>query len=188
MEPFFLKAQINKRVVWGAVLGFIGTILIYKAEFNSVRISQEYLLAMLFAMSSVLFASLGNITSAFNQKIGMPVIQTTAYGMIFGALSMALIAAMFGKPFVIETSFGYLASLAYLSIFGSVIAFTGYLTLIGRIGADKAAYTIVFVPVIAIAISAIFEDYPLDIYAVTGIFLIVLANIFALIKKKTPTD
>ncbi len=179
----FLKAKINKRVVFGAIIGFIGTILIYKAEFNSFSASTDYLYAMLFAMSSVLFASLGNITSALNQKNGMPVIQTVAYGMVYGAIIMGLIAFLLGKPFVIDTSFTYLASLAYLSIFGSVIAFTGYLTLIGRIGADKAAYTIVFVPVIAIAISTIYEDYPLDIYTIVGILLIVSANVAALIKK-----
>ena len=182
-NAIFLKAKINKRVVIGALLGFAGTILIYKAEFSNFSTSSEYLFAIVFAMSSVLFASLGNITSAFNQKNGMPVIQTVAYGMVYGAISMGVIAFLLGKPFVIDTSFAYLASLAYLSIFGSIIAFTGYLTLIGRIGADKAAYTIVFVPVIAIAISTVYEDYPLDAYAVVGILLIVLANIAALIKK-----
>lgn len=182
-NTIFLKAKINKRVLVGAFLGFVGTILIYKAEFSSFSASSEYLFAIGFAMSSVLFASLGNITSAINQKKGMPVIQTVAYGMVYGGLSMAFIAFILGKPFVIDTSFSYLASLAYLSIFGSIIAFTGYLTLIGRIGADKAAYTIVFVPVIAIAISTMYEDYPLDAYAVFGILLIVIANIAALVKK-----
>lgn len=180
----FLKAQINKRVVFGAIIGFIGTILIYKTEFSSFSTSTEYLLAVIFGLSSVVFASLGNITSAINQKNDMPVIQTVAYGMFYGACSMAFIALILGKPFVIDTSVTYLVSLAYLSIFGSVIAFTTYLTLIGRIGADKAAYTIVFVPVIAIIISSVYESYPLDGYAVFGILLIVVANIAALVKKQ----
>jgi len=179
----FLKTKINKQVVIGALLGFIGTILIYKAEFNTFNISPEFILAVVFGLGSVVFASLGNITSALNQKKGMPVIQTTAYGMIYGGLSMAFIALVLGKPFIIDTSFAYLISLAYLSIFGSIIAFTAYLTLIGRIGADKAAYTIVFVPVIAIMISTIYESYPLDVYTIMGILLIVVANMAVLIKK-----
>ncbi len=179
----FFKANINRRVVFGAILGFLGTVLIYKAEFASFQASPKYLMAVIFALSSVMFASLGNITSAINQKNGMPVIQTVAYGMIYGAISMGIIALVLGKPFVIDTSFEYLASLAYLSIFGSIIAFTTYLTLIGRIGADKAAYTIVFVPIIAIIISAVFEDYPLGLYAIFGMALIVVANVVALLKK-----
>ncbi len=179
----FFKANINRRVVFGAILGFLGTVLIYKAEFASFKSSPEYLIAVVFALSSVMFASLGNITSAINQKNGMPVIQTVAYGMIYGAISMGCIAFVLGKPFMIDTSFEYLASLAYLSVFGSIIAFTTYLTLIGRIGADKAAYTIVFVPIIAIIISAVFEDYPLDLYAILGMALIIIANVVALLKK-----
>ncbi|MCF6351967.1 MAG: EamA family transporter [Cyclobacteriaceae bacterium] len=181
----FFKASINRRVVLGAILGFLGTVLIYKAEFASFQSSTEYLIAVVFALSSVIIASLGNITSAINQKNGMPVIQTVAYGMIYGALVMALIAILLGKPFAIDTSFAYLASLGYLSIFGSVIAFTAYLTLIGRIGADKAAYAIVFVPIIAIIISAVFEDYRLDIYAIFGMGLIIVANVVALLKRES---
>ncbi len=179
----FFKASINRRVVLGAILGFLGTILIYNAEFASFQSSPEYLIAAAFALGSVIIASLGNIASAINQNNGMPVIQTVAYGMIYGAISMGCIALVLGKPFTIDTSFTYLASLAYLSIFGSIIAFTSYLTLIGRIGADKAAYTIVFVPIIAIIISAIFEDYPLDIYTILGMMLIIVANVVALFKK-----
>ncbi len=179
----FHKAEVNKRVVLGAILGFLGTALIYKAEFASFQASSEYLIAVVFTLSSVMFASLGNITSAINQKNGMPVIQTAAYGMIYGAISMVFIAIILGKSFAIDTSFTYLASLGYLSIFGSVIAFTAYLTLIGRIGADKAAYTIVFVPIIAIIISAVFESYPIDLYAISGMLLIIIANVVALFKK-----
>jgi drug/metabolite transporter (DMT)-like permease len=179
----FFKAKINNRVVIGAILGFLGTVLIYKAEFSSFSTSSEYVMAVVFALSSVMFASLGNITSAINQKNGMPVIQTVAYGMIYGAISMGAIALILGKPFDMDTSLSYLASLAYLSIFGSIIAFTTYLTLIGRIGADKAAYTIVFVPIIAIIISAVLESYPIDLYAILGMLLIIIANVVALLKK-----
>lgn len=179
----FLKAEINARIVIGAVLGLIGTILIYKTEFRNFKSSPEFIMAIVFAIGSIISASLGNITSAINQHKKMPVIQTTAYGMLYGALSMALIALLVGKSFTIDTSFPYMASLAYLAIFGSVIAFTAYLTLIGRIGAGKAAYTIVIVPVVAIALSTIFEDYRLDGFGILGIILLISGNVFAMIKK-----
>lgn len=179
----FLKATINKRIVFGAVIGLIGTVLIYKTEFESFQATTEYLFAFLFCVGSIVFASMGNITSAINQNKGMPVIQTVAYGMVYGALSMTVIALLLGKTFTIDTSIPYLASLFYLAVFGSVIAFTAYLTLIGRIGADKAAYTIIIVPIIAIGISTLFEDYHLDGYAIFGIGLIVIGNITALVKN-----
>ena len=179
----FLKAKVNGRVVIGAILGLTGTILIYRTEFISYQSSDEFTIALLYCIGSVVFASLGNITSAYNQSKKMPVIQTTAFGMIYGALAMGLIALIAGKSFTIDWSITYLASLFYLAFFGSVIAFTAYLTLIGRVGAGQAAYAIVIVPVIAITISSFFENYRMDFYGVIGIISLVIGNIIAMRKK-----
>ena len=182
----FLGSKINSRVVLGAIAGLIGTFLIYQAEFRIFSLEGDQLKGLLLCMGSIVLASLGNITSAYNQKKhNLPVIQTNAFGMIYGASMMLLIAVLTGKSITFDTSLSYILSLGYLSIFGSIIAFTGYLTLIGRIGADKAAYTIVFVPVIALTISTFFEGYEPDIYAYMGIALILLGNIMALFKKPT---
>ena len=179
----FMKARITAPVIIGAILGLLGTVLIYKTEFKNFKNSPEYILALLFAIGSIISASLGNITSAMNQRRAMPVVQTTAFGMLYGSVIMALIALALGKHFTIETSTAYLLSLAYLSVFGSVIAFTAYLTLIGRIGAGKAAYAIVIVPVIAISISVVYEGYQLDGFAIAGILMLVVGNIIAMLKK-----
>lgn len=176
----FLGSSLKKKVIIGAILGLAGTILIYKPEVESFSSSDESITAIVFCGLSIVFASLGNITSAANQKRGMPVVQTNAFGMIYGAIIMAVIATIVGKPFTFDPSLSYILSLGYLALFGSIIAFTGYLTLIGRIGADKAAYTIVFVPVIALTISTIFEGYQPGIYAIIGIALIIAGNILAL--------
>lgn len=178
----FLGSSLKKKVIIGAILGLIGTILIYKPEVERFSSSDESISAIIFCGLSIVFASLGNITSAANQKRGMPVVQTNAFGMIYGAFMMSLIAILAGKSFSFDTSLSYVLSLGYLAVFGSIIAFTGYLTLIGRIGADKAAYTIVFVPVIALTISTIFEGYQPGLYAIIGIILIIGGNILALRK------
>ena len=180
----FLKAKVNVRVIIGAMLGLTGTILIYRTEFLYYQSSDEFTLAIAYCIGSVVFASLGNITSAFNQSRQMPVVQTSAFGMLYGAAAMALIALLAGKSFTMDFSITYLASLFYLSLLGSVIAFTAYLTLIGRVGAGQAAYAIVIVPVIAISISAIFENYRLDWYALIGIITLISGNVIAMKKKR----
>jgi drug/metabolite transporter superfamily protein YnfA len=53
----------------------------------------------------------------------------------------------------------YWGSLLYLSLFGSVIAFAAYFTLIHRIGAQKAVYIGVVTPVISVLLSIRFEHY-----------------------------
>ena len=58
---------------------------------------------------------------------------------------------------------------AYLALFGSVVAFWAYVTLIGRIGPDRAAYTSLLFPVVALLISTVVEGLCLDLDFVPGI-------------------
>lgn len=95
---------------------------------------------------------------------------------------MILISLALGKPLDFEVSAGYIGSLFYLSVFGSIIAFTAYLTLIGRIGADRAGYIALIFPVIALTLSTIFENYIWTLPAVLGMILILFGN-FLVIRK-----
>lgn len=53
----------------------------------------------------------------------------------------------------------YWMGLFHLSIFGSVIAFMAYFTLIDRIGSQKAVYIGVVTPVISVLLSIRLEGY-----------------------------
>jgi drug/metabolite transporter (DMT)-like permease len=95
---------------------------------------------------------------------------------------MTLFALFNGADFNYDTSISYSLSLVYLSIFGSIFAFGCYLTLIGRIGADKAAYTAVLFPVIALGLSTLFEGYQWSIEALFGFCLVLFGNYVVLTK------
>ena len=68
-------------------------------------------------------------------------------------------------------------------MFGSVIAFVGYLTLLQRIGAGRAGYTSAAVPVIAMIISTIFEDYVWTAPALAGMALVLAGSVLVLGKR-----
>ncbi|MCJ7500347.1 EamA family transporter, partial [bacterium] len=78
----------------------------------------------------------------------------------------------------------YISSLLYLAVFGSVFAFGMYLTLIGRIGADRAAYTTLLFPIVALALSMAFEGYRGSVGAMVGIILILAGNFIVLKRGK----
>lgn len=180
----FIGSPIRVRVIAGAALGIVGIGLVFKQELLSFSLSSDNSLALVIAGLGALTASLGNITSVHNQKINLPVIQTNAFGMMYGALFMLIISLIMGKHFSFEISYAYIGSLLYLSIFGSIIAFTCYLTLLGKIGADKAAYVTLIIPVIALILSTIFEEYTWTLYALIGVALILIGNMLVLIKVK----
>jgi drug/metabolite transporter (DMT)-like permease len=125
-------------------------------------------------------ASIGNVLSARNSRDGIGVLESNAIGMAIGALSAFAFAMFYQVPLQFDFSPGYVISLLYLAIFGSVIAFGTYLTLMARIGADRAAYAAVLFPVVALAISTVFENYQWTWEAFVGIALILIGNILAL--------
>jgi len=183
-----LKGKIRKEVMAGAMLGIAGTFLIFNHELgNSEQIAIGYQ-ALMFCFGSIVLASLGNILSKYNQTRKLPVIQTNAFGMTYGSLAMLLMVPLSGRSFSFEMSIPYVTSLFYLAIFGSIVAFTLYLKLVGDIGPDRAGYTTLVAPVIALIISSFFENYQWGVVAVFGVILLFAGNIMALKIKPVKSN
>jgi len=181
---FFLGTAVEKKMIAGAGLGIIGIIMIFMPEIKAFDLTDKGVFGLSIGFLSVLLASFGNITSARNTQHHIPVIQANAFGMGYGTIFMAFIAILLGKEFSFVVSIPYIGSLFYLSVFGSIIAFGSYLTLIGSLGASKASYTIMLVPVVALVLSSFFEGYSWNLSAVLGMFLVVGGNFLALSRRR----
>jgi len=182
LGTIFLGSPVRIRVVFGAIVGILGISIIFYPELSSFDTSGGGRLGVILSLVSVISASLGNILSARNQRNDLPVIQTNAFGMAYGAVLMFVFAAINGSSFTFDPSFSYVVSLLYLALFGSVIAFGAYLTLLGRIGADRAAYVTVLFPVISLSLSTLFEGMTWDLFQVAGVVLVLLGNAIVLAK------
>jgi drug/metabolite transporter (DMT)-like permease len=179
-----LKSPVRLTVALSGLLGYFGVALLFRESLLDFSFSRGSSVAFMLALLGAFSASLGNIASAYNQKNKLPVIQTNAFGMLYGSLLMLLMAVVSGTPLNIDLSFPYLSSLVYLALFGSVIAFTAYLTLLGNVGADKAAYATLVIPVIALILSTVFEDFHWDVVSLIGVVLILMGNVLVMKRKK----
>jgi drug/metabolite transporter (DMT)-like permease len=180
----FMRTRVSVRVVSGASLGIAGIAAIFWSEVSSVENSADTWRGLWMCLIATYFASIGNILSARNQKQGIPVVQTNAWGMAYGAAILTTYALINQVPFNYAPGLSYSVSLIYLSIFGSILAFGSYLTLVGRIGADKAAYSAVLFPVIALGLSTLFEDYQWTLRAIFGLGMVLLGNYIVLTKGR----
>ena len=179
----FLKRRVERRVLIGACFGLLGITCIFWPEIMMVRespASADTVRGLLLSVAATYLASVGNIISARNQQLGLPVMQTNAWGMFYGVIIMLVFSILSGAEFVIDWRLGYLVSLLYLAIFGSVFAFGAYLTLIGRVGADRAAYAGVLFPIVALVISSLFEDFRWSLLATAGVGSVLLGNLLVL--------
>lgn len=180
----FMGTPIRPVVVLAAVIGLIGIVLVFWPEVENFHLADQGVIVLGMTMLATYFASLGNIVSAYNQKQKVPVLQANAYGMGYGALLMLTIALIMGKPFSFDWSLPYVGSLLYLSIFGSIVAFGCYLTLIGRIGADKAAYASLLFPIVALQLSVWFEGYHWNAQSLIGTGMILFGNMIILLPDR----
>ena len=182
---FFFGAPVRPRVVAGALLGIGGMALIFGPEIQSSDLSQSTLLGAALCLAGTVAAALGMLTSARNQRHMLPVIQTNAYGMAYGAGFLVAFTVANESTYDFDPSVAYVGSLLFLAVFASVVAFWSYLTLVGRIGADRAGYATVLFPVVALGISTVYEGYLWTAEAALGVGLVLLGNALVLTRFST---
>jgi len=179
----FLQNRLEHRVIIGAFLGLVGIVFVFWKELTDFDTDSENIKAVFFAILATYLASLGNIASARNQRAGIPVLQSNTFGMTYGTLFMFLVCIATGKELSFEFTLPYIGSLLFLAVFASIIAFWTYLTLLGRVGVERAAYATLLFPIVALCISTLAEGYKWSLFAAIGILLILIGNLIILKSK-----
>ena len=180
----FLGDRITPMMLAGAGTGFFGIALVFYPEVSGFNLDDSGLTSLMFALMGTVSASFGMITSASIQRLHVPVMSSNAWGMFYGAGLMLVSIWLQGIPLTFDSSPGYVISLLFLAMFASVLAFGCFLTLIGRIGAGKASYATVLFPILALALSTIFEDYSWTLVALTGVALALAGNGMILLDRQ----
>ena len=180
----FLRQRIAANVLAGGALGLGGLGLLFWPELAGHEASRETLLGLGLSLLGTLCFSAGNLLSSLQQKAGYRPLSTNAWSMAYGALLLLGYCLLSGTPLEIDWSTRYIGSLLYLAIPGSVIGFTAYLTLVGRMGPERAAYCTVLFPLVALNISAMVEGYQWTPPALLGLLLVMLGNVLVFRRPK----
>jgi len=180
LSRVFFGVRAGWRVLLGAGFGIVGIVVLFAPRIANVSLSDAVFYGSLLAVLGALAASFGNMASQRAQALKLPIVQSNAWGMFYGACLTGIVSLVEGHPFTFEATPGYVISLAYLSVFGSIVAFGAYLTLLGRIGAHRAGYAMVMFPVVALMLSMAFEGLRLDGWIVAGTILVLAGNVFVL--------
>lgn len=179
-----LGRRASPRTLVAAALGLAGIVALFWPEVQRFDLADSGTLGLLLSLLGTLCFSLGNIASARAQALGLPVLSCNAWGMAYGAVAMFALSLIGGAPFTFDPALPYVTSLLYLAVCGSVMAFGAYLTLLGRIGADRAAYATVLFPLVALAISTVVEDYAWTPMALAGVVLVLAGNLLVLLAAR----
>lgn len=182
-SKLFYKTQINANFWFGAILGLAGISLLFASDLLQTDWSQDTLYGLLFALLGTWCFSIGNMLSIRNTKNNVQPFTATSYAMVYGCIALLVIILVRGISFEFTMTTQYIGSLLYLAIPASVLGFTFYLILVDRLGASNAAYILVITPVVALSVSAVFEDYHWTLYSTLGLVLVILGNVLTQRKK-----
>ncbi len=182
----FFGTPMTARVAAGAALGIAGITLVFWPEFAHLEADRAVAAGAAYTAAAVAISALSNLAAHRNHRAGIPVWQNMAWGMLYGALSTGVLIVALHRPLGFEPTAGYLLSLAYLAVFGSVLAFGAFLNLLGRIGAARAGYVGVMVPIVALVISGLFEGFRWQALTLAGVAISVAGNAIILRRADRP--
>jgi drug/metabolite transporter (DMT)-like permease len=180
------RTPLGRRFLLGGVLCVLGVALIFAPEFNKLGASQAVVWGTTFTVAAVLLSSVGSLAATRNAQHRLPLWTVIGWGMVCGALLSGAVVVASGQSVVWPAAPSWWASLLYLSVAGSVVAFACYLALQQRVGPGAASTVGVMTPVLALVISAVFEGYQPVLISWLGVALAVAGNVLILFRPEAP--
>lgn len=176
--------RLEPRVLAGAACGIGGLGLIFARDLATLRMRPAELEGVALVLVSLLVVAAGQMVAVRNGRRGIPASGATAWGLLYGTGFLVLLALARGSVPALPLTATFLGSLFYLIGAGTILVFWWYLTLLHRIGADRASFVSVAYPVVALAVSTVFEGYVWTAAAAGGVALVIVGNAVALWPRK----
>jgi len=175
--------RVGRDLIAGVLLGLLGVaILVIPGGLNGTL--DPYGLAIL--LGATISWAIGTFVSPRLRSPRIALL-STAYQMLAGGSALVVVGVLRGEAANLDpASFSVrsLVALAYLVVFGSIVAFTAYTWLLQHAPVSLVA-TYAFVnPVVAVILGALFRGEPITPAIVAGAFVIVTAVAFILWRQQ----
>lgn len=182
----FLRHAVSRRFVAGSAVAIVGIAILFTHELVHAALPPGRILAgVAFSVAGLLAASVGNVLQGTRIAHRAAPSSLLAWAMAYGAVGDAVAAWAMDGPPRFSLAPAYLAGLLYLSVAGSAVAFSCYYAVIRAVGPARAAWVGVLIPVIAMALSTVFEGYRWSGAAAAGAALAV-AGLALAIRARSP--
>lgn len=177
----FFRQRPTLGFLAGSAVAVAGILLLLLHEYRAAVIDPRHImLGIGLCLAGLTSASCANVMQGSSIARRLPMIAVLGWAMLLGAAMDGIYAWIAYGPPVIDLRPGYLLGVAYLAIAGSVITFPLYFHLIQSLGAARAAYCGVVVPILAMLISTVAEDYAWTVTTILGAALAVVGMMVAM--------
>lgn len=185
LARIFLGRPITRGFLLGSAIAVAGIVLLMIREYRLAPPGADVPLGAAMTLAALACASVGNVLQAGEVARRVPAFVLLAWAFLFGTIVDAAIAWVLSGPPVFAWTPAYAGAVAYLAFVGSVLTFPLYNLLLRELGPGPAAYNGVAVPVVAMALSTVFENYQWSALNVAGAALSLLGLVVALRARRT---
>jgi drug/metabolite transporter (DMT)-like permease len=166
LSAYWTRSEaLSGRKLAGIVVGVFGTALLF---WPHERLGLEQALGMLSALGGSLCAAINLVMMKKHGRNGDPFV-LNFFGMGLGTACLLVMSAAMERGSAVVWSQSNVLALCYLSLFGSVIAFSAYYYLIKRMDATIVSLTTLIIPIVALALGRVFLNETVTPLAIGGI-------------------
>lgn len=183
----FYGERPEQKLVFGAVFGIVGISSLFVEDVMGEHIDAKFAMGVTLAFLSTICASMGNVIARNIHDRGIDVLTANTWGMSYGSVFLLVTVLASGQPWQFSTQPSFIVALLYLSVFGTVIAFFAYLTLMARIGGPRASYATILFALVALLVSTLFEGMQWTVPKLLGVAMILLGN-YLILPKRVPAE
>lgn len=169
LSAFWTRSEtLSVRNVTGILVGVAGTALLF---WPHERLGVMQALGMLSALTGSLCAAINLVTMKKHGRHSDPFV-LNFLGMGVGAVCLLLMSAALERWTTVVWTRTNVLAILYLSLFGSVIAFSAYYYLIKRMDATIVSLSTLIIPIVALALGRAFLHEVVTPAAMPGIVTI----------------
>lgn len=175
-----LRQKVTGGFLVGSAIGIAGLVLMFAPDLMVGGGNRARLTGVGLTVLGVISAGVANVMQASPRGRAQPLEGGLATAMLYGGVLNAVFALATVGPPTFDTSPGYVAGLLYLAVAASALAFSVYYALIRAIGAARAAYSSVVIPLVAMLLSTVFEGFMWSAMAMAGALVTTAGLVIAL--------
>ncbi len=176
-----LGRRVSGRFLAGGAVGIAGVGMMFAQEFAApASTAGDVPLGIALFLAGVLSASIANVMQATDRARSFDPLVLLAWAMLYGVAFNAAAALVLSGPPVWDPRPVYIAGILWLGLAASSLAFALYYAMIRSMGPGEAAWSSVVTPVVAMALSTLFEGYRWSPLAVLGAVVAFVGLIIAL--------
>lgn len=185
-HPFLPGERLNAVGLAGMLVGFAGVAVIFSEDFTRLGGPQVAVASAVLLVSPFVSAVASVAIKRWGAGIHPVSLSAVPMGIAAGVMGALAIALERDSTFILDAA--SVGAVLYLAVFGSAVTFTLYYWLLRHVRATRVSLIAYVVPVVAVAVGAVFMGEPVTLRTLAGSALVIAGVALAVHRTATPAD